>query len=623
MTRLSSVAVLILVLSAGRLATPAAQRTDTAASGLRTVSLEAIVTDKQGKPIVDLQAGDFTVVENGVELKVTDAQLKSRGVPLVGPIDTPQSIDTSEDEDRAAREPGTRVLALYLDEFHVTAGMHTDRVREVLRRFVDEQLRPHDLVAVVKPLDHLTSIRFTRDRDAARKAIESFTGRKGQYDVRTPFEEQYVGKSPAALRLARAQIVMSGLRALTTRIGDLQSGLGGVVLVTEGFTTALPRSREQRLPDLQSLVRVASRAHVLFYAFNPSTFAASVATDASDDDDQGSNAMAALQTIAQQTGGQALDGGQDLAAALQRVSHDLDTYYLVTVTLPAGGDGRFHTVQVSSSRKGTQVRARSEYWSPMPEARLTRMITPPTPLTMRAVRRSPLIDSWLGMTMDPSGRRRMIFTWTPSSTLAPVSRRIPVRPDVVLLKVTTLSGAVMFDGEVRPARGPGITSQRADSATFLVDQGRLQLDLTILQADGTKVDTGSQDFDVPEIRPGRPLILPAQLFRAASAREVREISTDLNAAPLPGREFRRTETLLLRVPTWDTSGAAVTVSARLINRVGSTVSAFTPVPLENNAKLSQFDLSLARFAPGEYSIEIAAESSSGVSRELIRVKITG
>jgi VWFA-related protein len=624
LTRLPSLAVLMLVLSASRQATPAAQRTDTAPGAPRTVTIEAIVTDKQGKPVVDLQPADVTILENGVQHKVSDVRLRSRGLPLVGPVDTPLSIDTPEDEVRAAREATTRVIALYLDEFHVSAGLHTERVREALGRFVDEQIRPQDLVVVIKPLDHLTNIRFTRDRDVIRKAIASFSGRKGDYDARTPFEEQYVGRSPAAIRLARAQIVMSGLRAATTRIGELRGGLGGVVLVTEGFTTRVPRSREQRLPDLQSLVRVASRAHVLVYAFNPSALAPSAAADASDDDDTRSDAMAALETIAQQTGGQSLSGGQDLTLALQRVSHDLDAYYVVTFVLPSGVDGRFHGVQVSSSRKGAMVRARSEYWSPMPEARLTRTLTPPVPLTMRAVRRSPFIDSWLGMTMDPSGRRRMIFTWTPvTNVVAPTPRRIPVRVDMVLLKVTTLSGAVLFDGEVRPARGPGITSQRADSATFLADQGRLQLDLSILQADGTKVDTGSQDFDVPEMRGGRPQILPAQLFRAASAREVREISADVNAAPLPGREFRRTETLLLRVPTWDTSGASVTVSARLINRLGSPVSDFTPVPLENNAKLSQFDLSLARFAPGEYSIEIAAQSSSGISRELIRVKITG
>jgi VWFA-related protein len=627
--RFSSLAVLMLLLSPGGHAARAQQRADAAdasdSARPRTVSIEVLVTDKQGKPIVDVRPSDLTILENGVPQKVSDVSLHSRALPPVGPIATPSPVETPEDEVRAAREPGTRVIALYLDEYHVSAGADTERVRETLGRFVDEQLRPQDLVTVMKPLDHLTNIRFTRNRDVIRQAVASFSGRKGEYEPRTTFEEQYVGSAPAAIRAARAQIVMSGVRAVTSRIGELQGGLGGVVLVTEGFATSGSRNREMRLPDLQGLVRAASRAHSLFYALDPSVLPPAATSVASDAGDADADAMTALSSVAQQTGGQSLSAGHDLATALQQISHDLDTYYVVSFVSASGSDGRFHSVQLSSTRKGAQVRTRSGYWAPMPETRLTRSLVSPMPVTMRAVRRSPLIDSWLGMTIEPDGRRRMIFTWTPIATPPSVSRRLPVHADVVVLKVTTLSGAVLFDGEVRPARGPGMTAiaQRDDSATFLADPGRLQLDLTILQADGTKVDTGSQDFDVPQYRPGKPEILPAQLFRAASAREVREITADANAAPLPGREFRRTETLLLRVPTWDSSGADVTVSARLVNRVGSLVSEFTPVPLENRGKVTQFDLPLARFAPGEYSIEIAARSTSGVSRELIRVKITG
>jgi hypothetical protein len=168
-----------------------------------------------------------------------------------------------------------------------------------------------------------------------------------------------------------------------------------------------------------------------------------------------------------------------------------------------------------------------------------------------------------------------------------------------------------------------VSSVRPDSAVIDAAQGRLQFDMTILQADGTKLDVGAQDFDVPSVRGATPVILPPQLFRASSAREFRELSANSNAAPLPGREFRRTEWLLLRVPTFDPGGNEVQVSARLINRVGSTVADLVAMPQESGRTLAQFDLSLARFAPGEYSIEVAVQSSGGQARELIRFKITG
>jgi VWFA-related protein len=592
----------------------------------RTIRIEAIVTDKHGKPVVDLRPADFAVFDNGVTQKVTDVQLTRRAARAgsVGPVDTPSAINSPEDEERAAREPGTRVIAVYLDEFHVSAGASSERVRDAVSRFITEQVRPSDLVVVLKPLDQLTSIRFTRDRDAARKIVESFSGHKDDYAPRTQFEEQYIGTSPVTVRRARAQIVMSGLRALASRIGEFDAGLAGIVLVTEGFNTDVPKSRDRRLADLQSLVRTASRSRALVYALDPSP-SPFTGSDAADTDTvQPESVMSAFQSVARQTGGDTVPAGGDLVPGLQRVSSDLDTYYVVTFTSAATSDGRFHDVRITSGRKDAQVRSRAGYWAPFAaDVRTTTRLNLPPIVPMRAVRRSPLIESWLGMMMETDGRRRILFTWTPANVVSRPGKSVG-RPEIVALKVTTLAGAVLFEGEVTPVRGSStVTGQRTDAAVFAADTGRLQLDLTIFQADGTKLDVGSQDFDVPELRPGRPVILPIQLFRAASAREFREISADLNAAPLPGREFRRTETLLLRVPTFDASGNTVTVSARLLNPVGSTVAELTPLPIDNPTAMSQFDLSLARFAPGEYSIEIAAQSASGVARELIRLRITG
>ena len=110
---------------------------------------------------------------------------------------------------------------------------------------------------------------------------------------------------------------------------------------------------------------------------------------------------------------------------------------------------------------------------------------------------------------------------------------------------------------------------------------------------------------------------------ASSAREFRDISIDANAAPLPGREFRRTDRLLLRVPTFEPAGNAVQVSAKLVNRVGTVLIDLTPMPEESGPTLAQFDLPLARFAPGEYLIEVGVQSNAGSARELIRFRITG
>jgi VWFA-related protein len=616
--------------SRGQIAAPASPPPlqTTASSGEATeprpVRVEAIVTDARGRPIVNLTPKDFTVLEDGVAQAVESAVLTTnRAVATV-----PAAVSGAADEVRAARERGTRVFALYLDEFHVSAGASTERVRAAVTRFIDTEVRPSDLVAVMKPMDHLTQIRFLRDREQAKKIVAGFSGRNGDYTPRSAFEEKYVGRAPAAVRAARGQIVMSGLRALASRMGELDGGLSGIVLVTEGFSGGFARSRERRLPDVDTLARAASRFRVLFYAFDPSTpsgpaAAATGAPPPSADGDADTPDGFPLASLARQSGGAVLAPGADLYAALQHVSRDLDSYYVVTYRSNAPNDGRFRRVEISAGRRDAAVRARAGYWTPLPveqRAVAARAYVPPV-MSLRPIRRSPLIESWFGSMIDGDGNRRAIFTWTPA---APTPAAKPAgRADLVSLKVSTPSGRVLFEGDVAPAHTNSVVAHRSDSAAFEAPAGRLLVDLTIRRADGSQLDTGTLDYELPEFTSSEPVILQPQFFRAGSAREFRELAADAAAAPLPSRQFRRTDRLLVRVPTYEPRGREVQVSVKLINRTGQVLAQLSPTPGDLPAKVSQFDVPLAQYAPGEYSLELAAQSDSGVARQLVRIRITG
>jgi VWFA-related protein len=592
----------------------------------RTIRVDVIVTDTRGRPILNLRPDDFTVVENGAAQALDAATFVSKA-SNTGPLEPLESTasDDPKAEERAAKEPGTRVVAIYLDEFHVASGPASDRVRQALRRFVDEQLRPADLVAVLKPMHSLSAIRFTRDRTAVRQAIADFHGSKDDLTPRSAFEEQYIGRAPATVRAARAQIVMSGVRALVARMGELDSGLSALVVVSEGFSTDGVKSRERRLPDLGSLVRAAGRSRVVVYSVDPAEQRPSLpptepAVLLPTGTTGSADSMPSLELAARQTGGAAMIAGGDLASGFQNVMRDLDGYYVLTYRTSTASDGRFHAIQVTTRRRDAVIRARSGYWAPLPvDLRATR--TPSIPIVpMRAIRRSPFIQSWFGTVIQSDGSRRAIFTWTPAAT-APRGMR-PTRAELVALKVSTLAGTVLFEGDVAPVQSAVGSTHRVDSAVFNAPAGRLQFDLTILRADGSRLDTGTDDVDIPEVKTGPPVILQPQLFRASSALEFRALSADANAAPLPGREFRRTEHLLIRVPAYDPSGSPVRVSAKLMNPLGSLLAELQPSEASPGS-LSQFDVMLARFAPGEYAFELSAESGSGRSRQLIRFRITG
>src|SRR5262245_31947307 len=96
------------------------------------VRIDAIAVDGRGRLVEDLKPADF-------ELREDDVLQPIESAPYVRP-------------------GGARRLAIFLDEYHVSAGAATDRVRDVMTRFVEQSLRPDDQVAVMKPLDSLFAI---------------------------------------------------------------------------------------------------------------------------------------------------------------------------------------------------------------------------------------------------------------------------------------------------------------------------------------------------------------------------------------------------------------------------------------------------------------------------------
>jgi VWFA-related protein len=222
-----------------------------------SVRIDAVVTDPQGGAIVGLRASDFELREEGSSRPISAAEF--RWVPRHSTVDV-LPIHTRLDEERAARQPGTRVFAFFLDEFHVSPGASADRAREAVASFLDEKMYERDLAAVIRPLDSVSSVRFTRDRSVLHGSLDGFTARKGDYAPRTTMEEQRIGRDPAVGRAARQQIVRARLRDLGVRLGELSPDRAVIVLVSEGFPadTSAP---DGRMSDLQGLVRASSKFH--------------------------------------------------------------------------------------------------------------------------------------------------------------------------------------------------------------------------------------------------------------------------------------------------------------------------------------------------------------------------
>ena len=183
--------------------------------------MDVIATDAGGRPIDSLAPGDFEITEDGKPQSIDEARLIRIDKSL--PSEDYARPQPAEDSERTtASRPNTRLFAIFLDEYHVSAA-NSSRVRDALTRFVDETLGPRDLLAVMRPLDSLFAIQMTRDRAQAREVLAAFEGRRADYTPRNAYERNYFAGTPARIDQVRAQVTTSALNALAIHLGSLNN----------------------------------------------------------------------------------------------------------------------------------------------------------------------------------------------------------------------------------------------------------------------------------------------------------------------------------------------------------------------------------------------------------------
>src|SRR6185503_544974 len=141
---------------------PAQQTELTFRAGINFVTVDAYVSDSKGQPAIDLKQSDFEVLEDNKPQKIEQFRfIKVDGNPKPGEP-PPQEIRNRDDEEREAARDDTRVFVIFLDDYHTRLGSSL-AVRQPLSEFIQNQLRPLDLVAVMYPLMPVTDIDFTRN----------------------------------------------------------------------------------------------------------------------------------------------------------------------------------------------------------------------------------------------------------------------------------------------------------------------------------------------------------------------------------------------------------------------------------------------------------------------------
>jgi VWFA-related protein len=593
-----------------------ASQTSAAPATSERSGLDAVITDAQGRPLLNLKPDDLELLEDGVVQPIQT--LEFRAMPRDRPGAVPRPIASALDEKEEAQRPDVRIIAVFLDEYHVSAA-NTARVREAMTQLVEAELRPDDLVVVMKPLDSLAAIRLTRNHAAVLDRAATFEGRQGDYQPRTTFEETLMSRAPGAADAARTQVVLSALRALTVHIGELRSGRKTLIFVSEGFDRPARRDG-QRVPDPQAIARAANSLDVAIYSVNPQP-------DSAPDDAKKIGAQAAtdaavapavmLRTLAEQTGGRMIGSG-NLNVGVQRAVQDLDGYYQLTYQPSHTIDGKRHAIELRVKRPGTQVQVRTGHWTRQqdsPRVASAGSFAPAIPSMLRRPQQmSPLIRPWFGMSRGADGRTRLTFTWEANQRMKPAA-------NVLTMSAIGADGTVLFKGRVDPIRTTGTVGSRA-SAVFEAPPGFVQLDMTIQSVDGQHIGSDARDIELPDMTDPRTRLSTPEILRARTAREFRLISGDLQAPPVVSREFSRSERLLVRVQAYAPEAERPIVTARLVSRLGQPLRDLTALASDPGNSIVQFDVPLSSLGNGEYGIELVAQGQPRQAKELILFRVT-
>jgi len=379
------------------------------------IQVDVSVTDAKGRVIDDLRAEDFEVYENGVRQNVTTfsfaANVRTKNAPA---RDTKNNPPVPVPTAQLRPEQIRRTFALVVDDLSLSFESAA-RVRYALKKFVDEQMREGDLVAIIRTGAGIGALQqFTTDKRQLYAAIEKVKWNpsgKGRLSSFNPIEPTMLEQAAALgdtevdekdLKAEKdfqegfddfqGSIFATGtLGALKYIVGGMQSisGKKSVVLFSDGFR--IYNQTENSAPDasrieefLKQLVTLANSYSVVFYTIdarglettNPSVQDRIISADPRKFGQVFSDKLAersaelfdtqdGLLYLARETGGRAFLNQNDMNGSIDKILDD-QSYYLLgyqpDVDKFDANAGRFNKLEVKVLRDGVNVRYRTGFF---------------------------------------------------------------------------------------------------------------------------------------------------------------------------------------------------------------------------------------------------------------------
>ena len=206
-----------------------------------------------GKPVTDLAAADFEVLEDGVPQQIdTFERVEIAGHTPVEQRRDPNSVTQMRAE---GQNPRARVFVIFLDTAHTTvAGSH--RMQRTLVTMLDQMLSPDDLFAVMTPNMSPVDLAFARKTDTVEGYLRRYWtwGERDRTMPTDPAEQTLVqcfpvgaGSNPGSgnrfiselaedlINRRREKVVLDALTDLTLYLRGVREERKAVITISNGW----------------------------------------------------------------------------------------------------------------------------------------------------------------------------------------------------------------------------------------------------------------------------------------------------------------------------------------------------------------------------------------------------
>ena len=313
------------------------------------LQVDAVVTGPDGRPVTDLRQEEFEVLVDGQPRPVKYLSYVQMGaVASVVPGSAPGKSPAA-----AALSPSTvrRTVALVVDDLRMSMeSLHF--TREALKKFIDEQMAPGDLVAIVSTSGRVGPLQqFTTDKAMLRSAVGRLwflLNGGGQGGTVKPLGSDVEDPNGSLAYLRQRRFNVGTMGAVRQVIAGMRTlpGRKSVVLFADGVAISRHQLNDPSLTagELNQVAQGANQAAVVIYTIDPRgiTFPGIQAQDdlqGMEEEqvrvalegrrDRTRQSAEGLRLLAAETGGLPYLNTNDIAGSLGRVMQDQSGYYLL------------------------------------------------------------------------------------------------------------------------------------------------------------------------------------------------------------------------------------------------------------------------------------------------------